>query len=265
MPGRTHDRLRDQAGREPWILRLDQRRDPGNEGRRRAGPAADNVGAARSVSDDAHPRCRDDHGRVAFREVRTLPASVDRRDGDDPSEGCGVLIRGEAGPTRPRIACRGDDRDTVGDGIAKSEPDAPGGGGTAERCVDHIGTMPHRILDSGRDRIVVRGILVVDQESGLLVIQDDPDREDLRLRRYPDHSLPPARSAAMAGDDRADICPVQVRRPVPGRVRARGVVWASRDRPSQVPGAGVGTRVEDRDRDTPSFGHVPGGRHVDGV
>jgi hypothetical protein len=61
--------------------------------------------------------------------------------------------------------------------------------------------MLDRVPDAGRERVVVLRVLVVDEETRLLIIQEDPDREDPGTGRHPDDALRTARAAAVTSDD----------------------------------------------------------------
>ena len=183
---------------------------------------------------------------------------------DDPREGCRVGIPGRPARRGAVVPRRRHHHHAAGDRVADGRTHRPRGAGRAKRHVDHRHAMADRVPDSAGDRGFVMIVRVVDGETRLVVVKDDPDRQNPRRRRDPDHPAGPPWPGPVAGDQRGDEGAVRVRRPVAGRIGGPGEVRPGRHRAAEVRHRLVDARVEYPDGDAPSPGHPPGGRHPDG-
>ena len=163
-----------------------------------------------------------------------------------------------------RVVARGRDHDhAVADRHPDGLPQRPGPGRRAQRHVDHLRAVPDRVPDPPGERVLVPLVSAVHRETGLLLIEHDPDGQDGGVRRHPEHARGPAGAAAVPGDQRRDVGPVPVRRPVPRRVHAEGVVRARRHRSGQVRRARVGAGVQHGHGHAAPPAGPPGRRHPD--
>lgn len=104
--------------------------------------------------------------------------------------------------------------------------------------------MVDRVTDAARHHVLIALGRVELPEPGLLVLQDHPDRQQLRLRRHPDDTELAARPVPVPGDQRGHVGAVQPPGRHAGRVGPGGEVPAHGDRSGQVAVAGVDAGVQ---------------------